>query len=94
MSEVVRRGIQCSVQTCYLGNEMFSACINNDPSKLLKTVAGALAAVERKIAIRVTLSGARTPAERKENKAIVLFETTKNRRCGKADTQHGHVQIA
>ena len=49
---------------------------------------------QRKDIIRVTLTCARALLERKENKGIVLVETTKNRRCRKADPRHGHVQVA
>ena len=73
---------------------MFIGCINNDSSKLQKTVAVALAPVEGRIAICVNLTGARAPVEIKESKATVLVETTKKRCCRKADPRHGHVQVA
>ncbi len=73
---------------------MFIACINNGPSKLRKTVAGALAPVEGRMTIRVTLTDARPLLKRKESKPIILVETTKNRRCRKADPLYGYVQVA
>ncbi len=54
-------------------------------------IASGPAPVEGNIETGLTLSGARAPLEIKENKAIVLVETTKNRRCQKADRRHGHV---